>query len=67
MVYYTVSIFQAAGSTIESSYATVIVDIVQFVFTALSGFFVIIYLEQIFENSSSKSSLWNYFIGRSIW
>jgi len=66
MVYYIVSIFQAAGSTIESSFATIIVGIVQFVFPALSGFFVIIYLEPIFENSS-KSSLWNYFIGRLIW
>ena len=40
VVYYTVSIFQSAGSSIDSRYATIIVGIVQLLFTAASGFFV---------------------------
>ena len=41
MVFYTVSIFKSAGSTIDSRYATIIIGIVQLVCTAFSGFFVI--------------------------
>jgi len=40
IVYNTVIIFQMAGSTIDSHYATIIVGFVQLVFTASSGFFV---------------------------
>ena len=40
IVYNTVSIFEAAGSSIPAKYATIIVGLVQFVFTVLSGFFV---------------------------
>ena len=40
IVYNTVMIFQLAGSTIDSHYATIIVGFVQLVFTASSGFFV---------------------------
>lgn len=40
MVFYTVSIFQTAGSSIDSRYATIIVGAVQLVFTVASGFFV---------------------------
>ena len=41
IIYNTVSsIFQTAGSTIESRYCTIIVGVVQLVFTIISGFFV---------------------------
>lgn len=40
VVYYTVSIFQSAGSTMEPRFAAIIVGFVQFVFTAISGLFV---------------------------
>lgn len=40
IVFYTVSIFQSAGSTIDGRYATIIVGAVQLVFTVLSGFLV---------------------------
>jgi len=40
VVYYTVSIFQSAGSSIDSRYATIIVDFVQLLFTAASGFYM---------------------------
>ncbi len=40
IIFYTVSIFQTAGSTIDSRYATMIVGAVQLVFTAASGFLV---------------------------
>jgi hypothetical protein len=41
IIFYTVSIFQTAGSTIESRYATIIVGAVQLIFTLASGFLVI--------------------------
>lgn len=41
MVFYTVSIFQSAGSTIDGRYATIIVGFVQFIFTVASGFLVL--------------------------
>ena len=40
IIYNTVSIFQTAGSTIDSRYCTIIVGFVQLVFTIFSGFFV---------------------------
>ena len=40
MIFYTVSIFKSAGSTIDKRYATIIVGIVQLVCTAGSGFLV---------------------------
>ena len=40
LVYNTVMIFQLAGSTIDSHYATIIVGFVQLFFTILSGLFV---------------------------
>lgn len=40
MVFYTVGIFQSAGSSIDGRYATIIVGIVQFVCTVASGFLV---------------------------
>lgn len=40
IVFYTVTIFQTAGSTIDGRYATIIVGAVQFTFTVASGFFV---------------------------
>lgn len=41
MVFYTVSIFQSAGSSIDERYATMIVGAVQLVFTVASGFLVL--------------------------
>ena len=40
VVYYTVSIFNAAGSSIQPRYAAIIVGFVQLLFTVGSGFFV---------------------------
>jgi len=40
MVFYTVDIFDAAGSTIDGRYATIIIGVVQFVCTVASGFLV---------------------------
>ena len=40
IIFYTVSIFQTAGSSIESRYATIIVGAVQLIFTVASGFLV---------------------------
>ncbi len=40
MVFYTVSIFQTAGSSIESRYATIIVGAVHLIFCVASGFLV---------------------------
>lgn len=40
VVFYTVSIFQTAGSTLDGRYATIIVGFVQLVFTVASGFTV---------------------------
>ena len=40
VVFYTVNIFQEAGSTIDGYYATIIVGAVQLVFTVASGLFV---------------------------
>ena len=40
IIFYTVSIFHTAGSTIESRYATIIVGAVQLIFTVASGFLV---------------------------
>ena len=37
MVFYTVSIFKSAGSTINKNYATIIVGFVQLICTAASG------------------------------
>jgi facilitated trehalose transporter len=37
MVFYTVSIFKSAGSTIDKNHATIIVGIVQLICTAASG------------------------------
>lgn len=41
MVFYTVSIFKSAGSSIDKRYATIIVGFVQLICTAGSGFLVI--------------------------
>jgi facilitated trehalose transporter len=41
MVFYTVSIFKSAGSSIDGRYATIIIGFVQLFATAASGFFVI--------------------------
>lgn len=40
MVFYTVSIFKSAGSSIDGRYATIIIGFVQLIATAASGFFV---------------------------
>lgn len=40
IVFYTASIFQAAGSSIDGKYATIIVGAVQLIFTIASGFLV---------------------------
>lgn len=37
VIYYTVSIFESAGSSIEARYATIICGAVQLAFTILSG------------------------------
>lgn len=42
MVFYTVSIFQSAGSTIDGRFATIIVGFVQFICTVISGFLVLL-------------------------
>lgn len=49
MVFYTVGIFQTAGSSIDSRYATIIVGAVQLVFTVASGFLVS-HIFILFEN-----------------
>ena len=41
VVYYTVGIFQSAGSTIDKHYATIIIGFVQLICTATSGMLVI--------------------------
>lgn len=40
IVFYTVSIFQTAGSSMDGTYATIIVGAVQLIFTVASGFLV---------------------------
>ncbi|EFX84289.1 hypothetical protein DAPPUDRAFT_47180 [Daphnia pulex] len=40
VVFYTVSIFKSAGSSIDGRYATIIIGVVQLLATAASGFFV---------------------------
>jgi facilitated trehalose transporter len=40
VVFYTVSIFKSAGSSIDGRYATIIIGVVQLLATAVSGFFV---------------------------
>lgn len=42
MVFYTVTIFQSAGSTLDGRYATIIIGGVQFVSTVVSAFMVCI-------------------------
>ena len=52
IIFYTVSIFQSTGNNIDGRYATIIVGVVQLVFTAASGFLVSLY-----ENIKSKISV----------
>lgn len=40
IIFYTVSIFQTAGSSMDGTYATIIVGAVQLIFTVASGFLV---------------------------
>ena len=40
MVFYTVDIFESSGSTLDGKYATIIIGVVQFICTAVSGFSV---------------------------
>ena len=40
MIFYTVSIFKSAGTTLDSRYATIIIGFVQLIATACSGFLV---------------------------
>lgn len=40
IIFYTVSIFKTAGSTIDERFATIVVGAVQLIFTIASGFFV---------------------------
>lgn len=40
IIFYTVSIFKTAGSTIDERFATIVVGAVQLIFTIVSGFFV---------------------------
>ena len=40
MIFYTVDLFEEAGSTLDGRYATIIVGFVQLVFTVASGFLV---------------------------
>ena len=40
IIFYTVSIFQTAGSTIESRYITIIIDFLLLIFTVASGVLV---------------------------
>ena len=40
MVFYTVSIFKSAGTTLDGRYATIIIGFVQLIATASSGFLV---------------------------
>lgn len=42
MVFYTVDIFESAGSTLDGRYATIIIGVVQFICTTVSGFSVVI-------------------------
>ena len=46
MVFYTVDIFESAGSTFDGRYATIIIGVVQFFCTLASGFLV----SNIFQN-----------------
>ncbi|XP_045028718.1 facilitated trehalose transporter Tret1 [Daphnia magna] len=73
MVFYTVSIFQSAGSSIESRYATIIVGGVQLVFTIASGFLVdrygrrILLLSSAAVTSISLTSMGTFFYFQRIW
>ncbi|KZS11507.1 Uncharacterized protein APZ42_024316 [Daphnia magna] len=73
MIFYTVSIFQVAGSSIESRYATIIVGGVQLVFTIASGFFVdrygrrILLLGSAAITSISLTSMGTFFYFQRIW
>jgi facilitated trehalose transporter len=40
MIFYTVSIFKSAGTTLDGRYATIIIGFVQLIATASSGFLV---------------------------
>ncbi len=44
MVFYTVSIFKSAGTSLDGRYATIIIGFVQLFATAGSGFFVRVYV-----------------------
>ncbi|XP_057373147.1 facilitated trehalose transporter Tret1-like [Daphnia carinata] len=73
MVFYTVSIFQSAGSSIGSRYATIIVGGVQLVFTIASGFLVdrygrrILLLTSAAITSISLASMGTFFYFQRIW
>lgn len=43
IIYYTVTIFRSAGSSIQPSFAAITVGIVQLIFTISSGLFVLIF------------------------
>lgn len=40
MIFYTVSIFKSAGTTMDGRYATIVIGFVQLISTAVSGFMV---------------------------
>lgn len=73
MIFYTVSIFQVAGSSIESRYATIIVGGVQLVFTIASGFLVdrygrrILLLGSAAITSISLASMGTFFYFQRMW
>ena len=50
IIFYTVSIFQTAGSSIDDRHATIIVGAVQLVFTVASGFLVGYFIVSLNQN-----------------
>lgn len=67
VVFYTVNIFQAAGSTIDGYYATIIVGAVQLVFTIASGLFVSTLEDLERLSTAAVDCMVAKFTGRSLW
>lgn len=73
MVFYTVSIFKSAGSSLDGRYATIIIGFVQLIFTAASGLVVdrfgrrILMMGSAAVCSLSLASMGSFFYMQSLW
>ena len=67
MIYYTVSIFKTAKSTIDNHYATIIVGFVQLFGTVSSGFLVPFNFHKVEETRWHQFLMINQFAGGPIW